>query len=202
VDVRIVAATNRNIKEMVNSGYFRGDLYYRLNVVAIEIPPLRERKEDIPLLVLSFLKKINKKYRFERRFSSTVIEHFMNYSWPGNIRELENVIEQMLVMTEDEEINIGHLPANMLHRSVLVAGDTMVESNISLDKAVENLEMQMVQHAMKIHGSTRKAASALKISQSALMRKIKKYRISHLDDEQEDEREGPCVFNDDLVLRF
>ena len=187
---------------MVNNGSFRDDLYYRLNVVSIEIPPLRERKEDIPLLVLSFLKKINKKYRFERRFSSTVVEHFMHYSWPGNIRELENVIEQMLVMTEDEEIKIGHLPAYMLHRSFPVAGDTMVESNMSLDKAVENLEMQMLQHAMKIHGSTRKAASALKISQSALMRKIKKYRISQLEDEQEDEREGPCVFNDDLGIRI
>jgi transcriptional regulator with PAS, ATPase and Fis domain len=202
VDVRIVAATNRNIKEMVNNGSFRDDLYYRLNVVAIEIPPLRERKEDIPLLVLSFLKKINKKYQFERRFSSTVVEHFMNYSWPGNIRELENVIEQMLVMTEDEEINIGHLPAAMINRSLSVAGHTMVGSNMSLDKAVENLEIQMLQHAMKIHGSTRKAASALKISQSALMRKIKKYRISHVEDEQEDEHEGPCVFNDDLMLRL
>ncbi len=202
VDVRIVAATNRNIKEMVNNGSFRDDLFYRLNVVSIEIPPLRERKEDIPLLVLSFLRKINKKYRFERRFSPTVIEHFMNYSWPGNIRELENVIEQMLVMTEDEEIKIGHLPATMLHRSSLVAGDTIVESNMSLDKAVENLEKQMLQHAMKIHGSTRKAASALKISQSALMRKIKKYRISHLEDEHDDEHEGPCVFNDDLGLRI
>ena len=78
----------------------------------------------------------------------------------------------------------------------------MVESNVSLDKAVENLEMQMLQHAMKIHGSTRKAASALKISQSALMRKIKKYRISQIEDEQEDDREGPCVFNDDLRIRF
>ena len=78
----------------------------------------------------------------------------------------------------------------------------MVESNMSLDKAVENLEIQMLQHAMKIHGSTRKAASALKISQSALMRKIKKYRISHVEDEHEDEHEGPCVFNDDLMLRL
>ncbi len=110
VDVRIVAATNRNIKEMVKTGSFRDDLYYRLNVVSIEIPPLRERKEDIPLLVLSFLKKINKKYGFERRFSLAVLEHFMHHSWPGNIRELENVIEQMLVMTDDEEIDIGHLP--------------------------------------------------------------------------------------------
>ncbi len=202
VDVRIVAATNRNLKEMVNNGSFRDDLYYRLNVVSIEIPPLRERKEDIPLLVLSFLKKINKKYGFERRFSSTVAEHFMHYSWPGNIRELENVIEQMLVMTEDEEIKIGHLPTYMLHRSFHVGGDTMVESNVSLDKAVENLQMQMLQHAMKIHGSTRKAASALKISQSALMRKIKKYRISQIEDEQEDDREGPCVFNDDLRIRL
>ena len=202
VDVRIVAATNRNIKEMVKTGSFRDDLYYRLNVVSIEIPPLRERKEDIPLLVLSFLKKINKKYGFERRFSLAVLEHFMHHSWPGNIRELENVIEQMLVMTDDEEIDIGHLPTYMLQRSISAVGSTMVQSDVSLDKAIEHLEMQMLQHALKTHGSTRKAASALKISQSALMRKIKKYRISQSEDQHEDEHEGPCVFNDDFGIRL
>jgi TyrR family helix-turn-helix protein len=187
---------------MVTNGSFRDDLYYRLNVVAIEIPPLRERMEDIPLLVLSFLKKINKKYRFERRFSPSVVEHFMRHSWPGNIRELENVIEQMLVMTEDEEIKISHLPTYMLNRSLTVGADRMVESNMSLDRAVERLEMQMLQHAMRTHGSTRKAASALKISQSALVRKIKKYDFSCFKEDQEDEHEGPCVFNDDFRIRI
>jgi len=79
VDVRIVAATNRNLKEMVSSGAFRGDFYYRLNVVSIEIPPLRERREDIPLLVVWFLERINKKYRFTKRLSSMVIDHLMHY---------------------------------------------------------------------------------------------------------------------------
>ena len=197
VDVRIVTATNRNLKGMVSSGAFRDDFYYRLNVVSIEIPPLRERREDIPLLVLWFLERINKKYRFSKRLSSGVVDHFMHYAWPGNIRELENVIERMLVMTEDEEIQIGHLPAYLHHFSLSAVGGTMAIPNMPLDRAVKNLETQMLQQALKQHGSTRKAAAALKISQSALMRKIKKYKLFPA----EEENEGPCLFNDDLRMR-
>ncbi|MCE5335614.1 MAG: sigma 54-interacting transcriptional regulator [Desulfobacteraceae bacterium] len=198
VDVRIIAATNRNIVQMVASGMFREDLYYRLNVVSIEIPPLRERKEDIPPLVLTFLEKINKKYQFEKRFSPMVIDHFVHYSWPGNIRELENVIERMLVMTEDEEIKIGHLPAFMVNYSLPAGGTTMTVPNLPLNKAVENLEIEMIRQALKKHGSTRKAASVLRISQSAVMRKLKKYKIPFSDADHD----RSSLFNDDLRMRL
>jgi PAS domain S-box-containing protein len=113
IDARIIAATNKNLVEMVKTGAFRDDLYYRLNVVSIEIPPLRERKEDIPLLTLQFVEKINKKYNFNKHISAEVLDVFLVYSWPGNVRELENVIERMLVMTQDEEIHTEHLPVFM-----------------------------------------------------------------------------------------
>ncbi|MHC1727674.1 MAG: sigma-54 interaction domain-containing protein [Syntrophobacteraceae bacterium] len=198
LDVRIVAATNRNLAQMVAAGSFREDLYYRLNVVSIEIPPLKERKEDIPPLVLSFLGKINKKYQFEKRFSPMVIDHFVHYSWPGNIRELENVIERMLVMNEDEEMKIGHLPAFMVNYSLPSAGGTMVVPNMPLNKAVEHLEMEMLRQALKKYGSTRKAASVLQVSQSAVMRKLKKYKIPFA----EGDHERSNIYNDDLRMRL
>lgn len=191
VDVRIIAATNRNLEEMVANGSFRDDLYYRLNVVSLEAPPLRERKEDIPLLILSILERINRKYGFEKHFSPMVIDRFMHYTWPGNIRELENVIERLLVMTEEEEIKVGRLPANMLNRTMLTEGILSMPPNMPLNKAVERLEIHMLEQALKIHGSTRKAALALKVSQSAVMRKMRKYGLVY----EEEERNGSDLFN-------
>jgi len=177
VDSRIVAATNRNLREMVSSGAFREDLYYRLNVVSIEIPPLRERREDIPLLVQYFLERINKRYQFNKRFSPAVVDRFLSYSWPGNIRELENVIERMLVMTEDEEIHSRHLPACMQGPMPPDAGRLVLPHDVSLQRAVEQIERQLLEEALRKYGSTRKAAVALDIDQSTVVRKMKKYRI-------------------------
>ncbi len=198
IDVRIVAATNRNLEEMVANGSFRDDLYYRLNVVSIEIPPLRERREDIPLLVLWLLERINKKYQFSKRFSPMVIDHFMHYSWPGNIRELENVIERMLVMTEEEEIKIGHLPAYMLNCSPSADGAIVAPQNMPLNKVLEMVEVQLLQQALKTHGSTRKAATALKISQSAVMRKLRKHKLCPA----EEDFDGVTPFGDDPRMRI
>jgi PAS domain S-box-containing protein len=180
VDARIVAATNKNLEEMVKAGSFREDLYYRLNVVSIEIPPLRERKEDIPLLVLHLLEKINKKYQLNKRVNSEVIDNFMTYSWPGNIRELENVIERVLVMTEKDEIQARHLPAGLRDQLFSGGEKVVLNENISFKRAIEQAERQLLEQALKKHGSTRKVAKALKINQSTVVRKIKKFNLSAL----------------------
>ncbi|MEN6438255.1 MAG: sigma 54-interacting transcriptional regulator [Syntrophobacter sp.] len=178
VDARIITATNKNLQELVRTGAFRDDLYYRLNVVAIEIPPLRERKEDIPLLTLHFLEKINRKYQFRKKVNPEVIDNFLLYCWPGNIRELENVIERMLVMTEDEEIRVRHLP-HYLKKQVITGGERVVfHENIPFKKAMERAERQLLEQALKKHESTRKVARALRINQSTVVRKIKKYHLS------------------------
>ena len=186
VDARIIAATNRDLKEMVKSKSFREDLYYRLNVVSIEIPPLRERREDIPLLVLHLVEKINKKYQFSKRVSSQVIDHFMLYSWPGNIRELQNVIEHMLVMTPEEHITPIHLPSNIRSQAHSQGGKVALDETIPFKRAIESVERQILERALKKYGSTRKAAKALKIDQSTVVRKTRKHGLSGLSHEVEE----------------
>ncbi len=198
VDARIIAATNKNLKEMVKAGSFREDLYYRLNVVSIEIPPLRKRKEDIPLLVQHFVEKINRKYQFAKRVVPEIIDNFMLYSWPGNIRELENVIERMLVMTEEELINVMHLPV-YIRKQVHPGSDNVVlYDNIPFKRAIERTERQLLEQAVKKHGSTRKVAKALRINQSTVVRKIKKYGLGSLCQDL-DEPENPF---EDLKFRI
>lgn len=198
VDARIVAATNKHLKEMVKSGTFREDLYYRLNVVSIEIPPLRERKEDIPLLVLHFVEKINNKYRFTKKVSSEVIDNFTLYPWPGNIRELENVIERMLVMTEEEQIGSTHLPAYIRNQAYQSPDNVVVFENVPFKRAIERAERQLLEQALKKHGSTRKVAKALKINQSTVVRKIKKYGLSSLCQDLDE----PATPYEDLKFRI
>ncbi|MEN6459857.1 MAG: sigma 54-interacting transcriptional regulator, partial [Syntrophomonas sp.] len=113
IDVRIVAATNRDLSEMVENKQFRDDLYYRLNVVPVNITPLRNRKEDIPALVAHFLQIFNRKYKMHKRIAPGVINIFMQYDWPGNVRELENLIERLVVITLNKIINIEDLPPHM-----------------------------------------------------------------------------------------
>jgi len=180
VDARIIAATHKKLKEMVQNESFREDLYYRLNVVTIEIPPLRERREDIPLLALHFVEKLNKKYQFSKRISSEVIDHFMLYPWPGNIRELQNVIERMLVMTQDSQIRPIHLPSNIRTRAHSDDGGVTVDEATPFKRAVESAERQILERALKKYGSTRKTAKALKINQSTVVRKIRKYGLSSM----------------------
>ena len=186
VDARIIAATNRNLKEMVKCKSFREDLYYRLNVVSIEIPPLRERREDIPPLVLHLVEKINKKYQLSKRVSSEVIDHFMLYPWPGNIRELQNVTERMLVMTPEEYITPIHLPSNIWNHAHSQSAKVALNETIPLKSAIEGVERQIIEQALKKYGSTRKAAKALKINQSTVVRKIRKHGLSCLTHEVEE----------------
>lgn len=175
VDGRIIASTNKNIVQMVRKGLFRKDLFYRLNVVSIEIPPLRNRKEDIPLLVLHFCDKIKKRYQFNKRISSDVIDNFLLYSWPGNIRELENVIERMLVMTEDDEIQVKHLPSYLRVR-VGPEDNSPAYEDLPLKTVIDRTEKHLIESALRKYGSTRRAARALMIDQSTLVRKMKRYK--------------------------
>lgn len=176
VDVRIIAATNKNLEEMVNKGSFRDDLYYRLNVVSIEIPPLRERKEDIPIFVLHFLEKMNKKHQYNKRIASEVIDIFMLYSWPGNVRELENVMERMIIMTEDDEINLKHLPIQI--KSQIVPETLNIMGDSGFKTIIEQTERQLLKKALLNHQSTRDIAKAMKVNQSTIVRKLKKYNLS------------------------
>ena len=176
VDVRIVAATNKNLEEMVKEGTFRDDLYYRLNVVAIDIPPLRERKEDIPVFVLHFLEKMNKKHQYSKRISPEVINVLMLYSWPGNVRELENVVERMIIMTEGDEITMKHLPIQI--KSQIAPEAINVIGDSSFKTAIEHTEKQLLKQALQNHKSTREIAKAMKINQSTVVRKLKKYNLS------------------------
>ncbi len=176
VDVRIVAATNKNLEEMVKKGTFRDDLYYRLNVVSIDIPPLRDRKEDIPMFVLHFLDKMNKKHQYNKRISPEVIDVLMLYSWPGNVRELENVVERMIIMTDVDEITLKHLPIQL--KSQVVPKAVSMIGDSSFKKAIEETERQILKQALMNHKSTREIAKAMKINQSTVVRKLKKYNLS------------------------
>jgi PAS domain S-box-containing protein/TyrR family helix-turn-helix protein len=194
VDARIIAATNKNLRDLVAAGAFREDLFYRLNVVSIEIPPLRGRKEDIPLLALHFLEKISKRYEFNKRFSPCIVDALLAYSWPGNIRELENVIERMLVMTEEEEIGPRDLPVYIRNHLIPDDAKMVLSENVPFHKAIEQVEKQLLEQALKKYGSTRKIASALKVNQSTIVRKMKKYRIG-----TEQDSDGSEPYFDELM---
>lgn len=174
VDIRVIAATHKDLGEMVQKQTFREDLFYRLNVVRIEIPPLRERKEDIPLLGLKFVHQYNIQYGENKRLSAEVIEEFQRYAWPGNVRELKNTVENMFVLSGEEIFQTGDIP--WIHKKQKVH---IVEKNLTqpLSMQVEQFEKQILIAAKKQWGSTRKIAHYLDLNQSTVVRKIKKYGI-------------------------
>ncbi|MFZ7134631.1 MAG: sigma-54 interaction domain-containing protein [Eubacteriales bacterium] len=171
-DVRIIAATNRNLEEMVKNKLFRQDLYYRLKVVEIEIPSLRERKEDIIPLIYSFLEKFNKKYNFNKEINSDAIEILLEYNWPGNIRELENTVEYLVVISQGNTITKETVPRNIYeyHES-----SSNVSSVSPLKQAVNDLEKKLIQRAFEQYGDIEKVAEALKVHRTTVLRKMKKH---------------------------
>lgn len=181
VDVRIIAATNERLEEAVTAGKFREDLFYRLNVISIEMPSLRERVEDIPELVIFFIEKFNQKLRKSiKGVSSDAMELILKYPWPGNVRELENVIERAMILGDDSEISAGNLPSN-LRKSTTVnpSGSSNISKVVdrsSLDNAMGMAEKDIiVEILMKTDGHRGKAAELLGISRRALQYKLKKY---------------------------
>ena len=175
LNVRIIAATNRDLKKMVHEGTFRGDLYYRLDVVPLVVPPLADRRDDILPLALQFLDRFNKKYNFKKRFSPQVIERMSVYSWPGNVRELENLTERLVVTSSGEEIEEELLPGEMKREAELTGATT--GGPVVLKKVREELEKRLLKQALERYGSTRKAAAALGVTQPTVVRKARKYGL-------------------------
>ncbi|QWH40515.1 sigma 54-interacting transcriptional regulator [Bacillus mycoides] len=167
VDVRIVAATNRDLSMMVKQGTFRKDLYYRLNVIPISIPPLRDRTEDILPLIYHYLQHFNKKYGRDVKLAPSTLQMFVGYPWEGNNREIENVIER-IVITADDFVTVEDLPLSMQETTVEQSGQ-------SLYRMLEEVERNIILKAYKTYGSSYKVAGFLQISQSAATRKIKKF---------------------------
>ncbi|MBA3071897.1 MAG: sigma-54-dependent Fis family transcriptional regulator [Nitrospirae bacterium] len=176
VDVRIISATNQDIKEEISAGRFREDLYYRLNVVPLHIPPLRERKEDIPLLVEHFLKKFS---FAERKVSPQVMKLFMEYPWKGNVRELENVIERILLLADKDEITIEDVPLEILRLSEDAKHiSDLTKEGMDLDRFIEDIEKKYLLNALEItDGNKTEAARLLNLSFRSFRHRLSKYGI-------------------------
>ena len=179
VDVRIIAATVKDLAKEVNEGRFREDLFYRLNVLQLSIPPLRERKEDIPLLIQYFINKHNQTLNKNvKEVDSKALEVLMNYRWSGNVRELENTIERAAVLTDGTKIELDHLPFEIQNFQNEVPMVPMAEEEYSIKKASKVLEIALIRKALKkTKGNHTQAARLLEISHRALLYKIKDYGI-------------------------
>ena len=173
VNVRVVAATNRNLYQMVKKGEFRSDLYYRLNVVTLHLPLLRERKEDLPLLIQTILSKISKKESLGAiEISREAMDHLLRYDWPGNVRELENVLERAINFTDaGEKIKAKNLPER-------ITGSMVLQTVMPLKELMENTEKDAIKDALlRCRNCKAKAANELGISRTTLYEKMMKYEI-------------------------
>ncbi len=178
IDVRVISATNRDIKQMIQENLFREDLYYRLSVVTLEVPPLRERRNDILALVRCFVEELNKKYGMDKTLTKNAFQLLKNYSWPGNVRELKNCLEEALVMCEGDRIDQSDFlflqQGNILNPP---------KGDWTLGQVMEQIEYQYLKNALQEHGSIRKAAASLGLPPSTYARRLKsleKKEMSHL----------------------
>ena len=174
VNVRIIAATNRDLLDMVHKKTFREDLYYRLNVIPIEIPPLRERPGDVVPLVQTFLRETNKKYRFQKVFSPAALQAMQHYNWPGNVRELKNVVEQAVILSDKNDILPSDLPI-----ACCFSGERnhapQPSGAFSLKREVARFEYQYICQAYEQYKNVRDAAASLGMDGATFVRKRKKY---------------------------
>jgi two-component system, NtrC family, response regulator AtoC len=179
VDVRVISATSKELEQEVAVGKFREDLYFRLNVFAINLPPLRERSEDIPLLAEHFLTKYGERFgKGDVRLSDDALRILVGYRWPGNVRELENCIERGLLVCEDDLLDVGSLPDNLRARSGGPAVVGIPSDSLSIKKAEELMERELIRRALEKTGGNRThAARLLEISHRSLLYKIKEYGI-------------------------
>ena len=179
IDVRIIAATNQNLKEKIKKGEFREDLFYRLNVISITIPPLRERKEDIPLLVEHFIEKYSKQFQKDKKkVSLEVMKVFQDYHWPGNIRELENVIERAMALAQGDKITIDDIPKEIIYPATVEMPITIPEEGFNLNSHLEELSRRYIEYALiKADRNIKRAAELLGISYRSLRHYINKYQI-------------------------
>jgi DNA-binding NtrC family response regulator len=179
VDVRLIAATNRDLRQAVEDGEFRDDLYYRLNVVQVHLPPLRERRSDIPLLIDHFLAKFNVRLgRSVQSVDEEAGQRLLSYDWPGNIRELENAIERCILFSEGETITVSDLPPEIRDRrlSQPLEGDTSLKAQVRA--AAERVERDLIIKALnQTKGNVTHAARLLKISRKSLQNKMKEFGL-------------------------
>jgi len=179
VDVRVIASTNKDLEKEIESGNFREDLYYRLNVIPFQIPPLRERKEDVPLLVRYFLEDFANKYgKRVPTVTRKAMEILENYSWPGNVRELRNIMERLIIMTPHHHLDVFDLPEPIVRRSALASPER--DGSGSLQEARERFERSLiVQKLAEYKGNVARAAQALQIERSNLYRKMRQLGIPY-----------------------
>lgn len=174
INVQIVAATNKNLKKMVEQETFREDLFYRLNVIPIQVPSLRERPEDIPLLAFHFIQQLNDRYHKNYHLTPDALNLLEVYSWPGNIRELQNMIERLVVSADDDEIDADFVGQFLSLGNDFKKSKPIITRISPLQEALDSVEEQLISLAMKQYKTTTKAAKALGISQSSVSRKYQK----------------------------
>lgn len=195
VDVRIIVATNRDLEEMVAKQQFRQDLYYRINVIPIHIPPLRDRKEDIPLLLSYFHNKYCRELNKHLSFSPKALEFLSDYSWPGNVRELQNIILRAIHLASGDTIDVSDLlicktpsinqPTSIMSNSpastsLLTNEAAAPLEHLNLKESIEHKERELIIHALKKHGTARGAAREIGLSHTAVLNKIKRYNLEKL----------------------
>jgi len=181
VDVRVIAATHRDMEEAIRDGSFREDLYWRLNVVPIFLPPLRERKEDIPLLIGYFLNRFNKENHKKVDISSGLIHLMMDYNWPGNVRELENCIERLVILTENERVTFDNIPETIriyFQDMQAVSATAILKKPESLPGRIESLEKEQIIQALEKCGWVQaRAARMLGLTPRQIAYKMTKYKV-------------------------
>lgn len=180
VDVRIIAATNKNLEDGVRKGWFREDLYYRLHVIPVKIPPLRERPLDIPLLIKHFLSKFSKEHNApEPDISPESMEALVNYAWPGNVRELENLVERLVILYPGQTFQPGALPSKLQEAGGKITTSVNIpEEGISFKNVVSDFENELIMKALeKTAWNKNKAATLLKLNRTTLVEKIKKRQL-------------------------
>jgi len=177
INTRVISASNQDLEEMVAQGRFRNDLFFRLNVIPLHIPPLRQRADEIPALINFFLKQCNEKCSADKSILPRAVDRLCRYPFPGNIRELANLVEQLVVLSPRKHIDVKDLPS-YIFKDESKEGYDLLKDEWNLPQAVARLEKDMIVRALKEYGSQRKAAGPLKVDQSTLARKAKRYGIS------------------------
>ncbi|WP_366921701.1 sigma 54-interacting transcriptional regulator [Metallumcola ferriviriculae] len=171
-DIRIITATNRNLEKMMEAGTFREDLYFRINVISLDLPPLRKRRGDIPSLITMFLKQLNS----DKTLSAEALEQMMSYSWPGNIRELQNAIEHTNIISTNNIIQLEDLPKYV--KDAKTSNYNLSEKNLNLSNLIQDVEKKAIITALQITGNNRtKAMSLLGISRRSFYEKLNKYNL-------------------------
>ncbi|HZP41647.1 MAG TPA: sigma-54 dependent transcriptional regulator [Candidatus Binatia bacterium] len=190
VDVRVIAASNKDLAAEVDGGRFREDLFYRLQVIPIVMPPLRERRSDIPLLVQHFLEKHNRKRPgVPARIGEEAMVHLWEYDWPGNVRELENLLERLVILSEDGHIGVEHLPPAI--RSFIsekkIPRPTLGEEGLDLNTAVEEFENRLIEEALRrTKGNKQAAARLLGLKRTTLVAKLRRRKGVEVADDEPD----------------